>query len=87
MPTVIIPTPLRKLTGDVEAVEVAASNVEEAIDALEERFPGIRQRLRVGDDIRPGLTVAIDGAMSSRGLMQKLQPASEVHFLPAIGGG
>jgi molybdopterin synthase sulfur carrier subunit len=84
---VIIPTPLRKMTGEVESVHVEASNVEQAIDALEERFPGIRARLRVDDDIRPGLAVAIDGAMSSRGLMQKLKPASEVHFLPAIGGG
>lgn len=87
MPTVIIPTPLRKLTGDVESVVVDASTVEQAIDALEVRFPGIRQRLRVDDEIRPGLAVAVDGAMSSRGLMQKLKPDSEVHFLPAIGGG
>lgn len=87
MPTVIIPTPLRKLTGDVESLEVDAANVEQAIDALEDRFPGIRSRLRVDDDIRPGLAVAIDGAMSSRGLAQKLKPESEVHFLPAIGGG
>jgi molybdopterin synthase sulfur carrier subunit len=87
MPTVIIPTPLRKLTGDVESVEVDAANVEQAIEALEDLFPGIRQRLRVDDDIRPGLAVAIDGAMSSRGLSQKLKPESEVHFLPAIGGG
>jgi len=87
MPTVIIPTPLRDITGDVTEIEVDARTVGDVIDQLDERFPGIAERLRVDDEIRPGLAVAIDGAMSSRGLMQKLQPKSEVHFLPAIGGG
>lgn len=87
MPTVIIPTPLRDITGDVAEIAVEARTVDEVIDRLDELYPGIAQRLRVDDDIRPGLAVAIDGAMSSRGLMQKLQPESEVHFLPAIGGG
>ncbi len=87
MPTIVIPTPLRDITGDVREVHVMATNVNEAIDALESQFPGIADRLRVDNDIRPGLAVAIDGAMSSRGLMQKLHPESEVHFLPAIGGG
>lgn len=87
MPTVIIPTPLRDITGDVTEIEVEARSVGEVIDQLDELYPGIAERLRVDDEIRPGLAVAIDGAMSSRGLMQKLQPESEVHFLPAIGGG
>ncbi|MBD3674054.1 MAG: MoaD/ThiS family protein [Planctomycetaceae bacterium] len=87
MPTVIIPTPLRDVTGDVTEIEVEARTVGEVIDRLEELYPGIGERLRVDDEIRPGLAVAIDGAMSSRGLTRKLQPESEVHFLPAIGGG
>ena len=87
MPTVIIPTPLRDITGDVTEIEVEARTVGEVIDQLDGLYPGIAERLRVDDEIRPGLAVAIDGAMSSRGLMQKLQPESEVHFLPAIGGG
>lgn len=87
MPIVIIPTPLRDITGDVTEIEVEARTVGEVIDQLDELYPGIAERLRVDDEIRPGLAVAIDGAMSSRGLMQKLQPESEVHFLPAIGGG
>lgn len=87
MPTVIIPTPLRELTGDLESLQLEASNVAQLIQELEKKFPGMRARLCVDDQIRPGLAVAVDGTMSSRGLMQKLTPASEVHFLPAIGGG
>jgi molybdopterin synthase sulfur carrier subunit len=87
MPIVIIPTPLREMTGDVAEIQVDAATVGEVIDVLEKKYPGIANRLRVDGEIRPGLAVAIDGAMSSRGLMQKLKPNSEVHFLPAIGGG
>ena len=46
MPTQIrIPTPLRKLTNEEEVVETAAENVGAAIDDLDSRFPGIRERL------------------------------------------
>jgi molybdopterin converting factor small subunit len=31
--------------------------------------------------------VAVNGAVSSVGLLQKVPDGSEVHFLPAIGGG
>ena len=39
------------------------------------------------DALAPGLQVCVDDVMSPRGLRVALRPASEVHFLPAIGGG
>jgi molybdopterin synthase sulfur carrier subunit len=54
---------------------------------LETRYPGLRDRLCDNDELRPGIAVAVDGHVTSRGLLQKVQPTSEVHFLPAIGGG
>ncbi len=86
MPRIFIPPLLRPLTG-VDAVDVEAANVRQAIERLEEQFPGVRARLCDGDGLKPGLTVAVDGHVSSIGLLQKLKPDSEVHFLPAIGGG
>lgn len=87
MPVVVIPVQMRKLTHGVERVEITAGDVQQAIAALESRYPGIESRLCHDGQLRAGLAVAVDGAMSSRGLMQKLRPDSEVHFLPAIGGG
>jgi molybdopterin synthase sulfur carrier subunit len=87
MPQVFIPPLLRSLTAGVDVVDVEAANVRQAIERLEEKFPGIRARLCEGDGLKPGLTVAVDGNVSSLGLLQKLKPNSEVHFLPAIGGG
>jgi molybdopterin synthase sulfur carrier subunit len=85
--TVFIPSQMREMTGGVTAIESDATNVRQIVDALEVRFPGIRTRLCVGDALSPSLQVSIDGQMSTRGLAAKVKPKSEVHFVPAIGGG
>ena len=48
---------------------------------------GIAARLVVEDRIAPGLAVSIDGVVTSRGLLARVSPDSQVHFLPAFGGG
>ena len=87
VPTVFIPPQLRALTGGLSQTDVEGRTVRELIDRLEERFSGVRQRLCEGDELKPSLSVTVDGDISSRGLLHRLQPDSEVHFLPAIGGG
>ena len=87
MPTVFIPPALRALTGGAAQVEGSGSNVRRLIDDLESQFPGIRGRLCEGAALRSGLAVAIDGNISSLGLIQKVPEQCEVHFLPALGGG
>jgi molybdopterin synthase sulfur carrier subunit len=87
MPTVFIPTPLRSLTSSRSEIVVEGSSVGELIDALDASFPGIASRLRQGGALAPGLQVSIDHVMTARGLLAHVRPESEVHFLPAIGGG
>lgn len=87
MPIVFVPSLMRTLTNGMDRVEVPGANVREVLDAVEAQFPGIKSRLCVGDQLKPGMAVSVDGQVSSLGLRQKVQPASEVHFLPAIGGG
>ncbi len=87
MPLVFIPAQLRGLTGGESQVELPATNVREVVDALEACFPGLKERLCKDDELAPGLQLSIDHVMSSRGLRAKLGPKSEVHFLPAFGGG
>ena len=87
MPRVFIPPELRTQVGGVESVDVPGKTVREVIDSLDAQFPGIGRHFRDGDSLRGGLTVVIDSDVSPRGLLQKVDPASEVHFLPAIGGG
>lgn len=87
MPRVFIPPLMRSLTDGAEQVEIPGASVRQIVANLEARYPGIRERLCEGDTLKPGLAVAVDGNVTSLGLLQKVQEGSEVHFLPAIGGG
>jgi molybdopterin synthase sulfur carrier subunit len=85
--TVFIPSQMREMTNGADRIELEAKNVRQIIDALEANYPGMRGRLCVGDALNPSLQVSIDGQMSTRGVTAKVKPNSEVHFVPAIGGG
>lgn len=87
MPFVHIPTQLRSLTDGLERVEVSGSNLRQIVAALDAAHPGLAARLCDQDSVLPGLAVSIDGAFTNRGLLAKVGPQSEIHFLPAIGGG
>jgi sulfur-carrier protein len=88
VPTVWIPPLLRDLTCGVETVHIdGGPSVRQVVDALELLHPGIKGRLCEGDVLRPGLAVIVDGLVAPLGLGQPVGPHSEVHFLPAIGGG
>ena len=86
MPTVYIPQQWRDLTGGVERVEIAGGNLRQIIAALDERFPGLAARAKSGDAFAPGVAASIDGSMTGR-LLAPVTASSEIHFLPALGGG
>lgn len=84
---VFIPTMLRHLTAGVAELAIEAETVGAAIDALEAGFPGFRNAVLEDGDLRPGLAVSVDSEISVLGLHERLAPGSELHFLPALGGG
>ena len=87
MARVFIPTMLQPLAGGVKEVQIEAGNVRQAVDELDQLFPGIKARLVEENQIRSNLAVAIDGEVGRLGLLEKLGENSEVHFVPAISGG
>ena len=87
MAKVFIPTMLQSATGGVKQVEVEARNVRQVIEQLDEMFPGIAGRLTEDGDIRSNLAVDVDGEVARMGLMERVKETSEIHFVPAIGGG
>ncbi len=87
MATVFIPTMLQKLTGGTKRVEFQAKNVRQVIDELDRLYPGMKDRLVEEGAIRSNLAVAVDGEIARMGLLEKVAENSEVHFVPAIGGG
>ena len=87
MAIVYIPAQMRELTGGLTSIDIDEPSVRKIIAALDARYPGIAARLTCQGGIAPGIAVSIDGAVSSRGMLAQVSAKSEVHFLPAIGGG
>jgi len=86
MSTVFIPPQMRDLTRGAEHLAATGATLREVLRRLDGDFPGLYDRVVVGDAIAPGLAVSVDGSMTSK-LLTTIQPESEIHFLPAIGGG
>lgn len=85
-----IPTPLRSLTNDAEVVEVEAATIGGAIEALQSRFPGIKERLvdETGE-VRRFVNVYVNEE-DIRFLQNQdspLKDGDEVSIIPAIAGG
>ncbi len=87
MPTVFIPSLLRKYTGGQECVEVAGRTVGEVVRNLDQQFPGFRNQVVENDDLKSSLAVSVDGDLAVGGLLEQVRESSEIHFVPAIGGG
>jgi molybdopterin synthase sulfur carrier subunit len=85
--TVYIPALLQPLTGGRPQVEVEGATVREVIDNVDRAWPGVRERLLDVGRLRPNISVAVDGEVSPMGLIEKVGPDSEVHFVAAIKGG
>ncbi|MFN9370389.1 MAG: MoaD/ThiS family protein [Planctomycetaceae bacterium] len=87
MVSVFIPPAWRDLTAGLAEVRLPATNVRQVIEGLEGLYPGIAARALAEDSLKPGLAVSINGTISRRGLRAALPEGTEVHFLPALGGG
>ncbi|MEO2140805.1 MAG: MoaD/ThiS family protein [bacterium] len=89
MAEVWVPPKLQQLTDGKQQVQVEGTTVRRLINNLELLYPGIKDFLvdEMEEDLVPGLAVIIDGEVSLLGMLDKVGEDSEVHFLPAIGGG
>ncbi len=84
---VVLPRILVNLfPGAVPEVAVSAASVRDAIDALEARWPGMRDRLcDTRPAIRRHINVFVDGDKAT--LDTPLSPGTEVIIMTAISGG
>ncbi len=78
---------MRKLTDGREQVEVRGATVRQVIASLDELYPGFKDRLVEDGRVKRNISVAVDGEVCRLGLLEKVQEDSEVHFIPAVGGG
>ena len=78
---------LRPLAGDASEIEVSGATVHEIIRNLTAAHPALGDRLLEEGQLRSNISVAIDGEISTLGLLDSVESDSEVHFIPAISGG
>jgi molybdopterin converting factor small subunit len=84
---VLLPRSLVSLIpGTERSTEVEATTVREAIDRLDDRTPGLRNRLvDSGPVLREHINVFVEGVQAS--LDTPLRPDSTIHVIPAVSGG
>jgi len=82
-----IPAMYRDLTGGEEKTTIRGDTIGEVINNLDAKYPGIADRLTEDGRVRPHISVAINGDIVHRGLFLRLKEPSEIHFVPAVGGG
>ncbi len=90
MPTVRIPTPLRKLTDNQEVVTVTGATLGAILDELNTTYPGLGERiLDEQGAIRRFVNIFLNDE-DVRFLQEKETPVSdkdEISIVPAIAGG
>jgi len=90
MPSVRIPTPLRKLTADKDEVSISASNISVLIEELENQYPGLKARLcDESGEVRRFINLYVNNE-DIRFLDGKETALNEddiVSIIPAIAGG
>ena len=85
-----IPTPLRRMTGGKDKVEVDSSTLGEMVDTLETEYPGIKERLvDENGELRYFVNIYVNGedVRFLQGLETATATGDEISIVPAVAGG
>ena len=85
--TVFIPALMRKLSGGKDRTTATGATLRAIVDDLERQFPGFRDRVVEDNDLAGSVAVSVNGEIITGGLSESIPADSEIHFVPAIGGG
>jgi molybdopterin synthase sulfur carrier subunit len=90
MPQFRIPGPLRRLSEGQITVPVEATDLGSAIEALDARYPGFRDRLLdEKGELRQFVNVYLndEDVRLGSGLKAKVSEKDEISIVPAVAGG
>ena len=88
--TVRIPTPLRKLTNELDVVSGDGGTLASCIESLERQYPGLKERLcDEAGELRRFVNVYVNGEdiRFLDGMATALKAGDEVSIVPAVAGG
>lgn len=89
MAIVRLSTPLRRFTDGKPEVEADGASLSELLGDLENKFPGIGEKILKDGQIQQFVNIYVDNEDVRLGddLKTKLQGTSVVSILPAVSGG
>ena len=87
--TVKIPAQLRNLTANEAEAQVDGTTVGEVLDAVYDRYDGLRDRITENGELRRFVNVYVGGEdiRFGDGLETSVNDGDEVTILPAVAGG
>ncbi len=90
MPSIRIPTPLRKLTNELEVVQTSGATIGEILENLDQAFPGLKERIcDEQGNVRRFVNIFVNDE-DIRFLEDKatgVKDTDEISIVPAIAGG
>jgi molybdopterin converting factor small subunit len=90
MPTVFIPTPMRKTTGNKAQVQEAPGRIAELLGAIESKFPGFNAHVCDAEGrIKKYINIFVNGEeiRTLDGMETAVSDRDEVYIIPAMAGG
>lgn len=90
MATVLVPTPLRRLTGGQAKLTVTGDNVGSLLRAVDAQYPGIAERVFDSDgNVKRFINVFLndDEIRTLQGLETPVGENDRVSIVPAMAGG
>ena len=85
-----IPTPLRELTKDKDAVQATGATIQDIIDSLEKQYPGLKEWLcDERGELRRFVNVYLndEDIRFAQGKGTPVKDGDEISVIPAIAGG
>lgn len=90
MATVLVPTPLRRLTGGQSKLDITGSDVGSLIQTVNQQYPGIAERVLDGDgNVKRFINIFVNDneIRTLQGLATPVGTEDKVSIVPAMAGG
>ncbi|MCE7983995.1 MAG: molybdopterin synthase sulfur carrier subunit [Caldilinea sp. CFX5] len=90
MATVLVPTPLRRLTGGQGKLTVEGETIGALMQTLEKQYPGISEKILDGEgNVKRFINVFVNESeiRTLQGLATTVKATDQVSIVPAMAGG
>ncbi len=90
MATVLVPTPLRRLTAGNSKITVEAGSIGDVLAAVDAQYPGVAEKLLDGDgNVKRFINIFLndDEINALQGLETPVSADDRVSIVPAMAGG